>query len=166
MAANEQSIGTRNRGVLSLTAPGCTTLTASPDTAHDEPMLTRAHELNATILLVEDQVAVRTVIARALRNAGFTVHEAGDAEQAEGLLASTAGDQVSLIVTDMMMPGKTGAELTSGPLVADRGIPVIIMSGYSEEPSNLEWQLPPNASFVEKPVRLSDLLVLIAKLIG
>jgi PAS domain S-box-containing protein len=137
----------------------------------EERTLTRTAEFRipsrqATVLLVEDQDAVRNAISRAFRKAGFIVHEATSAEAAEELLHGPEGDAVDLIVTDMMMSGKTGAEFTSGPLVADRDIPVVIMSGYSEEFTNREWRLPPNASFVDKPVSPTDLVRLISKLIG
>jgi hypothetical protein len=51
----------------------------------------------------------------------------------------------------MMMPGMTGAEFTSTPLVADLDVTIIIMSGYSEELANREWRLFGNASYVDNP---------------
>jgi two-component system cell cycle sensor histidine kinase/response regulator CckA len=126
----------------------------------------RIQAMRAQVLLAEDQVAVRTAISRALREAGFIVHEAKSAEEAEAILRAPNGHLIDLIVTDMMMSGKTGAEFTAAPLVADRGIPVVIMSGYSEEFTNREWRLPPNASFIDKPVSPSSLIRLIGKLIA
>ena len=137
----------------------------------DVPSLTRTSEhrytsLHARVLVVEDQEAVRLVVCRALRNAGFVVEEASTAEQAEQVLVADGAAPVDIIVTDMMMPGKTGAELANNPIVVDRGIPVIIMSGYSEEFTNREWRVPTNASFMDKPVSPSDLIRLIGKLLG
>jgi two-component system cell cycle sensor histidine kinase/response regulator CckA len=126
----------------------------------------RIQALRARILLVEDHAAVRGALSRGLRDAGFVVLETGNAEDAEAVLSDPQVEPVDLIVTDMMLPGKTGAEFTSGPLVAGRETPVVIMSGYSEEFTNREWRLPVNASFMNKPVSPTDLLRLINKLIG
>ena len=136
----------------------------------EQPALTRTSEhriqsLKTQVLLVEDQASVRSAISRALRDAGFVVYEAANADEAEQILVDDRRP-VDLVVTDMMMPGRTGAELTSGALVAGRDIPVIIMSGYSEEFTNREWRLPPNASFIDKPVSPSSLVRLISRLIG
>jgi signal transduction histidine kinase/CheY-like chemotaxis protein len=123
----------------------------------------RIQSLTARILIAEDQAPVRTALARAMRDAGYTVLEAASAEAAEELLARD--DAVDLVVADMMMSGKTGAELAAGPLLAGRHIPVVIMSGYSEEFTNREWRLPPNSVFLDKPVAPSDLIRLINRLL-
>ena len=136
----------------------------------EEHALTRTSEhrvrsVEAQVLLVEDHESVRLAISRALRAAGFVVHEAGDVDQAERILADDS-QPVDLIITDMMMPGRTGAELASGAVVSQRGIPVVIMSGYSEEFTNREWRLPPNATFVDKPVSPASLIRLVSELLG
>ena len=123
----------------------------------------RIQSVTARILIVEDQSAVRMAIGRALRDAGFIVVEVSSAEAAEELLARD--DKVDLVIADMMMSGKTGAELAAGPLLAGRDIPVIIMSGYSEEFTNREWKLPPNTVFLDKPVAPSDLIRLVNQLL-
>jgi two-component system cell cycle sensor histidine kinase/response regulator CckA len=134
-----------------------------------QPSLTRTNEhriqsLTARILLVEDQTAVRTALARALRNAGFVVTEASDAETAERFLDGP--EQIDLIVTDMIMGGKTGAELASGVLAAGRDMSIIIMSGYSEQFTNGAFQLPPEVVFLDKPVAPSDLIRIIHRLLS
>ena len=62
------------------------------------------------VLVVDDEEAVRHMMARALTDAGFRVLEARDGEEARGLL-DTAGPQIGLVVSDMEMPGMTGLEL-------------------------------------------------------
>jgi PAS domain S-box-containing protein len=140
------------------------------DSGDEVPSMARTSEhrimaMQACVLVVEDQEAVRLVVSRALRGAGFVVAEAANAEEAEQLLGATGAPRVDIIVTDMMMPGKSGADLASSPLVVERGIPVIIMSGYSEEFTNREWRLPPNVSFMDKPVSPSDLIRMIGRLV-
>jgi two-component system cell cycle sensor histidine kinase/response regulator CckA len=138
----------------------------SSATAGPSPARTSEHRIQAIaarILLVEDQAPVRTAIARALRNSGFVVDEAADAETAERFLE---GSEFDLIVSDMMMAGKTGAELAAAVLESGRDIPIIIMSGYSEEFSNRESRLPQNIVFVDKPVAPSDLIRLIQRMVA
>ena len=124
----------------------------------------RAPAIAARILVVEDQANVRIAISRSLRNAGYTVTDVPDAEQALRVLAADPG--VDLIVTDMVMPGKTGAELVGEVAITHPGIPFAIMSGYSEEMSSREWRLPANAVFIEKPVSPRRLVEVISELLG
>jgi PAS domain S-box-containing protein len=133
-----------------------------------QPALSRTSEhriqaIAARILLVEDQAAVRSALARALRDSGFVVDEAADAETAKEMLGDDY--EVDLIVSDMMMRGMTGAELAEGVLAAGRDIPIIIMSGYSEEFTNREWRLPQNVVFLDKPVAPSELIRSISRLL-
>src|SRR4029079_9334779 len=134
-----------------------------------EPSLTRTSEhriqsLSARVLLVEDQAAVRNSLARELRDANFVVTEASDAETAERFLEGD--DQIDFIVTDMVMGGKTGAELATSVLASGRDVPIIIMSGYSEEFTNRAWQLPPEVVFLDKPVAPSELLRIIHRMLS
>jgi CheY-like chemotaxis protein len=134
-----------------------------------QPSLTRTSEhripsLTARVLLVEDQAAVRNALARALRDAQFVVTEASDAETAERFLAGD--DQIDFIVTDMVMGGKTGAELATGVLASGRDLPIIIMSGYSEEFTNRAAQLPPEVVFLDKPVAPSELLRIMHRMLS
>jgi PAS domain S-box-containing protein len=85
-----------------------------------------------TLLIVEDEPSVRNLVASALRHDAYRLLLAGSAEEA--LVVSDGHDgPIDLLLTDAMMPGKSGVELAG--LMADRrpGIPVIIMSGYTEE---------------------------------
>jgi PAS domain S-box-containing protein len=140
---------------------------STEDKAEESANRTSEHQspsVSARILLVEDQAAVRNAIARALRNVGFVVTEAADAETAERFLED--GEPTDLIVTDMVMGGKTGAELAKGVIASGRNVPIIIMSGYSEDFSSRAWQLPAEVVFVDKPVAPTDMIRLINKLLS
>ncbi|MCC2111536.1 MAG: response regulator, partial [Hyphomicrobiales bacterium] len=65
---------------------------------------------NATILLVEDEEAVRTFAARALSSRGYAVHEAGTGAEALEVMASTEG-QIDLVISDVVMPEMDGPTL-------------------------------------------------------
>jgi two-component system cell cycle sensor histidine kinase/response regulator CckA len=89
----------------------------------------RGHE---TLLIVEDEPSVRNLVASALRHDGYRLLIASSAEDA--LTAADAHDgPIDLLLTDAMMPGKSGLELATLMTARRPGIPVIVMSGYTEE---------------------------------
>ena len=85
-----------------------------------------------TLLIVEDEPAVRHLVASALRHDGYRLLLAGSAEEALELSDAHDGP-IDLLLTDAMMPGQTGMELASLLAARRPGIPVIIMSGYTED---------------------------------
>jgi two-component system cell cycle sensor histidine kinase/response regulator CckA len=92
------------------------------------PPITRGSE---TILLVEDEDVVRRLARRALEAAGYDVLESGDGPGALQLLAST-DRTVSLILTDVVMPGMSGLEVAAQAAQLRPGIRVLFMSGYTD----------------------------------
>nr|WP_242390595.1 PAS domain-containing protein [Pararhodospirillum photometricum] len=108
-----------------------------------------------TILLVEDEDAVRVFGARALRNKGYTVLEARSGEGALDLLAD--GARIDLLITDMVMPGMDGATL-AGRVRAERpGLRIILISGYSEDVIRGDVVNAPDTHFLPKPFSLKAL---------
>jgi two-component system cell cycle sensor histidine kinase/response regulator CckA len=110
-----------------------------------------------TILLVEDQEAVRTVAREILEDAGYAVLEAEDAGQAV-LLAEALGKAPDLLVTDVVLPGSSGRDL------ADRlrrdGLlgRVIVMSGYTPGALTLHDLMEGSPRFLQKPFTPEALL--------
>ncbi len=101
------------------------------------------------LLLVEDDDSVRRAAQRLLQRMGFDVHAVGDPLIALHDLAEQSFD---LMLTDMVMPHMNGDQLAREALALYPEMRVVIMSGYSEEASNRNWELPPNTVFVEKPI--------------
>ncbi|HEV8409745.1 MAG TPA: ATP-binding protein [Gemmatimonadaceae bacterium] len=102
------------------------------------PVLERpsADARSETILLAEDEPAVRQLATRVLSRLGFTVIAAGSGEEAIALGASHNG-RVDLLLTDLVMPGVNG-RVTAERLRSQRpGLRVLFMSGYSEEVAKL-----------------------------
>jgi two-component system cell cycle sensor histidine kinase/response regulator CckA len=90
----------------------------------------------ATILLAEDEPAVRQLVTRVLSGLGFTVLAACSGEEAIALSAAHGG-LVDLLLTDLVMGGISGT-VTAERLQSQRpGLRVLFMSGYSEEAENL-----------------------------
>lgn len=85
-----------------------------------------------TILLIEDEAAIREMVCLALERAGFTVWQAGDGAEAERLLVEGLPD---LILLDWMLPGATGPEIARH-LRRDevtRDVPIIMLTARSDE---------------------------------
>ena len=109
-----------------------------------------------TILLVEDEDAVRNACRRILERAGFRVVEARDGVQALTELADTP---IDLLLTDVIMPGGvSGKDLAARLQDARPGLPVLFMSGYTADVIAKRGILEPGIIVVEKPFTSSDLL--------
>jgi CheY-like chemotaxis protein len=85
-----------------------------------------------TILLVDDEKAVREVLTRGLQEKGYRVLEAADGSQALEILRDTA-DEIDLVITDVAMPGMTGIELAHKGLELRPFLPFIFVSGQPKE---------------------------------
>jgi len=108
-----------------------------------------------TILLVEDDAALRTMVRVVLQKQGYTVLEAGD-----GIQALAVADQhptIHLLVTDMVMPGM-GGKAVAERLVAQRsGLKVLFMPGYPGDSLSQQGALAAGAAFLHKPFTLEAL---------
>jgi CheY-like chemotaxis protein len=110
---------------------------------------------SGTILLVEDEPSLRSVVAGYLREHGYLVHEAEDAEEA---LRISQNHRIDLLLTDIVMPGTSGPALAASLTRAGTLRRVIFMSGYAEHAALQEAIQQPNALFLQKPFRLKTLL--------
>ena len=109
-----------------------------------------------TVLVVEDEDAVRHVVREALKQFGYTVLETGDAE--EGLkLALTHPGPVHLLVTDMVMPKMSGRMLAQQVQARRSGIKVLYMSGYTDSSIVQQGVLERGLAFLQKPFTLKAL---------
>lgn len=113
-----------------------------------------------TVLLVEDEVLVRLSTAELLRDEGYLVLEAVDAEEALKLVAT--GHPIDLVLTDIRMPGPmNGIDLCSAVKNARTNLPVVLFSSH----------LPDGAShcadaFLQKPYRPDELFNLVNTIVG
>jgi signal transduction histidine kinase/ActR/RegA family two-component response regulator len=111
-----------------------------------------------TVLLVEDDDAVRRLGERMLRSAGYRVLVARSGPDALALVEEGAADAIHLLVTDVVMPGMRGSDLAERLMSRHPGLRVLFMSGYSD-PTFLEHRLiARGAPFLQKPFS-SDALV-------
>ena len=119
-----------------------------------------SHRPRLVVLIVEDEVLVRTAAALQLRGLGYTVIEAGDAAQAVAALQSRI--RIHLVFTDITMPGLLdGADLARVVLSDYPATKVVMTSGVANTAPDLE-ALP----VLHKPYSFDELRRLVEQLIG
>lgn len=110
-----------------------------------------------TVLLVEDEDAVRMFGSRALRNKGYHVLEAADGEAALDVISNSGNHKIDLIISDVVMPGMNGHTLVQLVRHELPDIKIILMSGYSEEVFVDDVEGDTSIEFLAKPFSLKDL---------
>lgn len=118
------------------------TFVASPESAD--------HQANETILLVEDEEAVRELARTILAEQGYSVIVAESAAHAERLAASRA-NEIQLLLTDVVMPGIGGRELARRITARNGRIQVLFMSGYTDNVIAQGGVLEAGVAFLQKP---------------
>ncbi|HET6438558.1 MAG TPA: PAS domain S-box protein [Anaeromyxobacter sp.] len=131
----------------------------SGDVATRNPTASQAlsHTGSETILLVEDNAAVREVAVRALRSAGYSVRGAGSGLEALDLV-ERHGCDVQLLVTDVVMPGMDGRTLASALREKSPDLRVLFVSGYAQDTIDHRGVPGPAMSFLPKPFTPTVLL--------
>lgn len=110
-----------------------------------------------TILVVEDEELVLDVATRILTQHGYHVLAARSGEEASALLDGHPG-RVHLLLTDVVMPGKTGKEIAARVSTLRPEIRVLYMSGYPESVIASQGVIEPGIALVSKPFTSVDLL--------
>lgn len=129
---------------------------ASGETAAEAPPAATDLTGAGTVLIVEDEDAVRMFGARALKSKGYTVLEARNGEEAIDVINS-AGASIDLIVSDVVMPGMDGHTLVKLVRQEFPEVKVILMSGYAEDVFRDEIDRDGAVAFLPKPFSLKDL---------
>lgn len=121
---------------------------------------------NATILLVEDEDAVRAFGMRALESRGYTVHEAASGVEALEVLEDHA-DEIDLIVSDVVMPEMDGPTLLGEVRKSHPDLKFIFVSGYAEDAfaKNLPEEERDRFGFLPKPFSLKQLATTVKEML-
>jgi CheY-like chemotaxis protein len=114
------------------------------------------------VLVVDDDEWVRAVTTRSLRRAGYGVLEAGDAESALEILGDVAGSHVSVVLTDVAMPGMSGLSLAEMIASSFPELRVVLMTGQAVEYDFGGKELP----LLRKPFTRRELLAAVAGVEG
>jgi len=109
------------------------------------------------VLVVEDEAAVRQLVRRSLEAVGLTVLEAENGQQALDVVARRR-ERPKLVLTDVIMPGLNGRELSERLATTQPGLPVLFMSGYTDDDVLARSLLPDEAPFIQKPFGPDELV--------
>jgi PAS domain S-box-containing protein len=115
----------------------------------------RGCPLSGTILVVDDEEAIRSAVRALLEGCGLVVEEASDATEALRK-AETLKDSLVALVTDVVMPGISGTELADALRRKHLELPVVFMSGYAAGEQGHE--LFERAKFLQKPFSRAELI--------
>jgi two-component system cell cycle sensor histidine kinase/response regulator CckA len=113
--------------------------------------------IEATILVVEDEEGVRRGVQRILKHAGYQVLVAADPAQAIAIVEDYAG-KLDMLLTDVVMPMMTGAELAERVVAMRRDIKVLYMSGHAREALDYEQMRGQSIEFLQKPFTRQSML--------
>ena len=143
---------------------------ASEDVAADrteaaEPPVPKDLTGTGTVILVEDDDAVRTFGGRALRNKGYRVIEAKSGETALDLVRHASG-RINLLITDVVMPQMDGPGLIREVRRIDPDIKVIFISGYTEDAFRQRLGSDSDIHFLAKPFSLKQLAIKVKEVLG
>jgi CheY-like chemotaxis protein len=107
-----------------------------------------------TVLVVDDEPSIRRLIAFALRPLGYNVLEASTGKEALDISNAT-DENIDLLLTDIIMPGISGTELSDALRKQRPGIKTIFMSGYTGNTILENEIMDTGTSFIQKPLRPS-----------
>ena len=109
-----------------------------------------------TILLVDDEQSVRSIILKILRRANYTVLEADGGAAAVALAESHPG-RIDLVISDLYMPGLHGPAVAEKLAASRPGLKVLFISGYADTDLVGRSGVPSGANFLQKPFSAQDL---------
>jgi PAS domain S-box-containing protein len=123
----------------------------------------RGSESAGTVLVVDDELAIRSVAHRVLTTAGYQVVLASNGDEAVRLLADP-GLALDMVLTDIVMPGMTGAAFTAQVRAMRPGLPILFMSGY-DRPEIAAGEIDPFAPIISKPFSRPALLAKVSQML-
>jgi two-component system, cell cycle sensor histidine kinase and response regulator CckA len=134
----------------------CVDESPTPEAVVAPPQAVRAGAGAGTVLLVEDEPAVRTLAEKVLRRQGYHVLSAADGEAALRLVDAHP-DAIDLLLTDVVMPGLSGPAVAERLLALRPHTPVVFMSGYAGDTILHHGLADTGHAFIEKPFTVDGL---------
>ncbi|MBA3670781.1 MAG: PAS domain-containing protein [Gemmatimonadaceae bacterium] len=141
------------------------TATRRVNTPSSSGALTDRTRQRGTIVLVEDEAVVRAAVNRILTRLGYSVHEATNGVEGESLI-QYLGDSVDLVISDIVMPAMGGIELARRLKVTRPELPILLLSGHSEESLEGLALADGRCSFLAKPFSLPMMESRVASLVA
>jgi two-component system, cell cycle sensor histidine kinase and response regulator CckA len=141
--------------------PRCHSAVSAPDEAEEESPTLEGSE---SLLLAEDEAAVRVTTALYLRSLGYDVIDAGSPEGALDA-AREGGTSLDLLITDVVMPGMDGKQLAERLRESHPELKVLFMSGYTSNVIAHRGVLDEGVEFLSKPIARQDLAARIRRIL-
>lgn len=138
---------------------------ALPQTPKEEKPQLQDLTGSSTILLVEDEDAVRLFSARALRGKGYKVIEAINGEEALNFI-KVSEEKIDLVISDVVMPQMDGPTFINEISQLDSNPKVLFISGYTEDTFQNRLMDDAQIQFLSKPFSLSDLATRVKEILG
>ncbi len=142
---------------------------AAPNAATADPAIPAAAGASAsaashqrTVLLVEDEPAILTLVTHILRGQGYNVLRA-DSATAAIAVAQTHSGAIDLLLTDVMMPEMNGRDLSRALLVTHPGLRTVFMSGYTADLIATDVAIDADVSFLQKPFSIDALVNVVSE---
>jgi two-component system, cell cycle sensor histidine kinase and response regulator CckA len=118
-----------------------------------------------TVLLVEDEESVRQLVRETLESKGYKVLEADNGEAALRIV-SEYSEKIDMLITDVVMPGMSGRELSARLCASRPQTKVLYLSGYTEDAIGHEGVVDPDTAFLQKPFTLQMLSRKVREVLG
>jgi PAS domain S-box-containing protein len=117
-----------------------------------------------TILVVEDDAAVRMIVLDELNELGYTTLEAMDGPTALPILQST--QNIDILITDVGLPGMNGRQVAEIGRQHRPGLPVLFMTGYAQSAASRSEFLAPGMEMIAKPFAMDELAAKIREMLA
>jgi two-component system, cell cycle sensor histidine kinase and response regulator CckA len=140
-------------------------VTGVPDMVEPPEPTIAPQRAEGTLLLVEDEAAVRRLARRVLEGVGYRVLEASSGAEAMRLVEQWEGP-LDLVVTDVIMPGMSGQELSARLRVERPWLRILYVSGYTDDAILQHGNLLPNTGFLQKPFTPGSLAQRVREVMG
>jgi len=118
-----------------------------------------------TVLLVEDEESVRQLVRETLESKGYKVLEADHGEAALRIVSDYSG-KIDMLITDVVMPGMSGRDLSAKLCASYPHTKVLYLSGYTEDAIAHEGVLDSGTAFLQKPFTLQTLSRKVREVLG
>ncbi|MEA2206243.1 MAG: two-component system, cell cycle sensor histidine kinase and response regulator CckA [Blastocatellia bacterium] len=118
--------------------------------SEDAPISRTVPQGTETVLLVEDEEQVRAILKHILEDLGYCVLSASNGEEAL-VISQDLGRDIELMITDVVMPQMSGRELAERVLELRPMLPVLFMSGYTDDAIVRHGLLDEKLNFIQKP---------------
>jgi DNA-binding NtrC family response regulator len=138
---------------------------AVPTPRPTTPTVSRPSGRPTTVLVVDDDAAIRQAVRRMLSAEGYQVIEAANGREAIAEV-ERIGDQIGILVTDVMMPEMSGRELARAARERLPDVGVLLTSGYDDARGTGPDIAEQGFAFLAKPFRAVSLLDAVARLLG